>query len=131
MTPIINVSDRERDLTAEREEYKTHAQRLMTTLLERTAEIDELRAELTNLKALVSDAAHTLEKARIWGGMDWHYNPLHPIHYTPMLKRLNEALAPLTMPKGHTREQIGLQLDDSREELTAHHVYCRVVTEDV
>ena len=82
-------------------------------------------------KQLAADAAHTMAKARIWGGMDWHYNPLHPIHYTPMLKRLNEALAPLTMPKGHTREQIGLQLDDSREELTAHHVYCRVVAEDV
>lgn len=50
-------------------------------------------------RQLAADAAHTMEKARIWGGMDWHYNPLHPIHYTPMLKRLNEALAPLTHAK--------------------------------
>lgn len=33
--------------------------------------------------------------------------------------------------QGHTREQIGLAQDNKREGLTAHHVYCRAVTEDV
>lgn len=40
------------------------------------------------LERLVIDAAYTLEKARIWNGMGWTYNPLHPIHYAPMRERL-------------------------------------------
>lgn len=40
------------------------------------------------LERLVIDAAYTLEKARIWNGMGWTYNPLHPVHYSPMPERL-------------------------------------------
>jgi uncharacterized protein YciI len=40
------------------------------------------------LERLVMDAAHTLDKARIWSGMGWTYNPLHPIHYRQMRDRL-------------------------------------------
>lgn len=49
--------------------------------------------EIERLQQLVIDAAYTLEKARIWGGMGWHYNPLHPIHYTPMRERLQAECA--------------------------------------
>lgn len=37
-------------------------------------------------------AAHQLEKARIWNGTDWHYNPLHPLHYRSALERLRDVL---------------------------------------
>jgi hypothetical protein len=47
-----------------------------------------LQARVAHLEQLVTDAVYTLSKARIWGGMDWHYNPLHPIHYKPMRDRL-------------------------------------------
>ena len=51
-----------------------------------------LRERVTHLEQLVTDATYTLSKERIWGGMDWTYNPLHPIHYKPMRERLsNEA----------------------------------------
>ena len=41
------------------------------------------------LEHLVIDAAYTLDKARIWNGMGWTYNPLHPVHYAPMRERLH------------------------------------------
>ena len=47
-----------------------------------------LRDALTHLEQLVTDATYTLSKARIWNGMDWTYNPLHPIHYKPLRDRL-------------------------------------------
>jgi hypothetical protein len=51
-----------------------------------------LQARVTHLEQLVTDATYTLSKARIWNGMDWTYNPLHPVIYTQMRERLsNEA----------------------------------------
>ena len=47
-----------------------------------------LQARVAHLEQLITDATYTLSKARIWGGMDWTYNPLHPIHYKPMRDRL-------------------------------------------
>lgn len=52
----------------------------------------EVAAERERWRATIEDAAHQLEKARIWAGMEWHYNPLHPMHYLPALKRLRDAL---------------------------------------
>ena len=51
-----------------------------------------LREKVAHLEQLVTDATYTLSKARIWNGMDWTYNPLHPVIYTQMRERLsNEA----------------------------------------
>jgi hypothetical protein len=36
------------------------------------------------LLSALSDIAYGLERARIWGGMKWEYNPLHPVHYIPL-----------------------------------------------
>lgn len=47
-----------------------------------------LRERIKVLERLVIDASYTLNKARIWGGMGWTYNPLHPVHYAPMRERL-------------------------------------------
>jgi hypothetical protein len=55
-------------------------------------EIERLQARVAHLEQLVTDATYTLSKARIWNGMDWTYNPLHPVIYTQMRERLsNEA----------------------------------------
>jgi hypothetical protein len=48
--------------------------------------------EIARLRAAMEDATYQLSKARIWGGMEWTYNPLHPIHYKPALDRLREVL---------------------------------------
>ena len=55
-------------------------------------EVARLRGEVAMLRATMEGAAYQLSKARIWGGMDWHYNPLHPMHYKPALDRLREVL---------------------------------------
>jgi len=54
--------------------------------------LQALIAERDKLREAAEYAAHQLEKARIWGGMDWHYNPLHPMNYRPALERLRDAV---------------------------------------
>lgn len=49
-------------------------------------------AERERWRTAAEYAAHQLEKARIWGGMEWHYNPLHPMHYRSALGRLRDVL---------------------------------------
>lgn len=49
-------------------------------------------AEREQWRAAAEYAAHQLEQARIWNGMEWHYNPLHPMHYRSALDRLRDAL---------------------------------------
>ena len=44
------------------------------------------------LKALV-DISYGLEGARIWGGMVWTYNPLHPFKYLPLRDKARAAIA--------------------------------------
>ena len=61
---------------------------LLDAAKEAANEIDRLQARVTHLEQLVTDATYTLSKARIWGGMDWTYNPLHPMHYKPLRDRL-------------------------------------------
>ena len=41
---------------------------------ERDAEIERLRADTKTLREAAVSAAHTLEQARIWSGMNWHWN---------------------------------------------------------
>ncbi len=52
-----------------------------------------LEAANEELLETLKDIAYQLEKARIWGGMDWHYNPLHPIHYLPARDKARAAIA--------------------------------------
>ncbi len=47
--------------------------------------IKALREALVNL-------AHSCEKSRIWGGMEWVYHPVHPIHYLPALEQARAVL---------------------------------------
>jgi hypothetical protein len=40
---------------------------------------------------LLVDMDRLLTGDRIWGGMDWSYNPIHPFKYLPMLDRVRRA----------------------------------------
>jgi len=51
------------------------------------------RERCAKLREASEFAAHQLEKARIWNGTDWHYNPLHPLHYRSALERLRDAIS--------------------------------------
>ena len=44
------------------------------------------------LKALI-DVSYILEKSRIWGGMGWHYNELHPMYVTKARDIARAAIA--------------------------------------
>lgn len=50
-------------------------------------------------EALV-DVKHGLEGAKIWAGMQWHYNPLHPFKYLPLRDKTAAALAQLDALEG-------------------------------
>ena len=61
----------------------------MAWLYDKLNATEAANAEL--LDALV-DVSYTLEKARIWGGMEWKYNPLHPVHYLPARDKARAAI---------------------------------------
>jgi hypothetical protein len=94
------------DITAERDGWKSLAEQRagqMKTLVNDVHSChagctkagcvtQRLQARVAHLEQLITDATYTLSKARIWNGMDWTYNPLHPVIYTQMRERLsNEA----------------------------------------
>lgn len=49
---------------------------------------------------LLVDMDRLLTGDRIWGGMDWSYNPIHPFKYLPMLDRVQKALDDLKQEYG-------------------------------
>ena len=56
------------------------------------AELRRLEAANAELLEALVDVSYTLEKARIWGGMEWKYNPLHPVHYLPARDKACKAI---------------------------------------
>jgi hypothetical protein len=94
------------DITAERDGWKSLAEqrnKQMETMVNDVHSChagctkagcvtQRLQARVAHLEQLITNATYTLSKARIWNGLDWTYNPLHPIHYKPLRERLsNEA----------------------------------------
>ena len=63
---------------------------------EAAAELRRLHEENKALLSVLSDVAYGLESARIWGGMDWTYNPLHPFKYLPLRDKARAAIAKAT-----------------------------------
>ena len=59
----------------------------------RRKEVDSLRAELAECRAAASDAAHMLEIARVWGGLDWSWTNLHHSIAKCAWEKLTDALA--------------------------------------
>ena len=56
-------------------------------------ELRRLHTLNTELLEALSDIAYGLEGARIWGGMEWTYNPLHPFKYLPLRDKARAAIA--------------------------------------
>ena len=53
----------------------------------------EVREALKEAREALVDVKYGLEGARIWGGMDWTYNPLHPVKYLPLRDKTESAIA--------------------------------------
>jgi hypothetical protein len=45
------------------------------------------------LLGVLKEIAYRLEGSRIWGGRDWHYNPIHPVWYLPLRDKARAAIA--------------------------------------
>lgn len=41
---------------------------------------------------LLVDIDKMLSGSRVWGGMDWTYQPIHPFKYLPVKDKVREAL---------------------------------------
>lgn len=70
---------------------QTEAQRI-DHHIDAAAELRRLEAANAELLEALADVSYTLEKARIWGGMEWKYNPLHPVHYLPARDKARAAI---------------------------------------
>lgn len=64
---------------------------------------NDLRNELAEAKKVpdgmrlvrttdIVDAKHWLEKATMWNGQGWDYNPLHPMFYRPAIELLDAMI---------------------------------------
>lgn len=51
-------------------------------------ELVAVQADHRELLTMISEAAYTLEKSRIWGGMEWKYHSLPPVHYLLLRDKL-------------------------------------------
>jgi len=60
------------------------------------AEVERLARVNAELVEALNDIVYGLEKSRIWGGMDWTYNPIHPVNYLPLRDKARAALAKAT-----------------------------------
>ena len=63
--------------------------RLYTSPPQRKPLMDELLETLEEI-------AYGLESARVWGGMEFSYNPLHPYKYLPLRDKARAAIAKAT-----------------------------------
>ena len=79
----------EMDVKQRHSRYLEAAQRIRDD----AAALRELQGERDRLREALSFAKHKLSMAKIWGGMGWHFNPLHPVHYLPALDKIDAALA--------------------------------------
>ena len=57
---------------------------------------NSMKAENERLRKVLVDIKYGLEGARIWGGMEWTYNPLHPFKYLHLLEAARAALGEQT-----------------------------------
>lgn len=47
---------------------------------------------IVKLREALGECKYGLEGARIWGGMEWTYNPLHAYKYLPLRDSAEQAL---------------------------------------
>ena len=55
-------------------------------------EVERLRVERDALLEAATRAVYMLERARIWGGTEWHYNPIQPPNYLKARDALKAAI---------------------------------------
>jgi len=53
---------------------------------------------------ILSEADKVLNSNKIWGGMEWKYNPIHPFQYLPLKKMVDEELEKLAREYDIPRE---------------------------
>ena len=41
---------------------------------------------------ILADVDKLLNGSRIWGGMEWTYNSIHPVKYMPVAEKIRKAL---------------------------------------
>ena len=49
---------------------------------------------------ILADVDRLLNGSKIWGGMDWSYNPIHPVKYRPVAEKVRKALDDLKKEYG-------------------------------
>ena len=66
----------------------------MVTGLQRAAPQPPQRETMTDdtdWQRLALDAMHAMQRNRIWGGMAWHYNPIQPVHFVDIMRKIEAA----------------------------------------
>ena len=79
--------------TADESAFWVKQESVVKALRERLAQPTDLQKANQELLEALSDIAYGLESARIWGGMNWAYNPLHPHKYLPLRDKARAAIA--------------------------------------
>ena len=49
---------------------------------------------------ILAEVDRLLNGSKIWGGMDWSYNPIHPVKYLPVAEKVRKALDDLKKEYG-------------------------------
>lgn len=49
---------------------------------------------------ILAEVDRLLNGSKIWGGMDWSYNPIHPVKYRPVAEKVRKALDDLKKEYG-------------------------------
>jgi len=49
---------------------------------------------------ILAEVDKLLNGDKIWGGMDWSYNPIHPVKYKPVAVKVRQALDELKKEYG-------------------------------
>ena len=49
---------------------------------------------------ILAEVDKLLNGSKIWGGMDWSYNPIHPVKYRPVAEKVRKALADIRKEYG-------------------------------
>lgn len=91
--PPADVLEEKPDSDGHCRQAAAELRRLHELNADKTEIIASLSATNAQLLEALVDIAYQLEKARIWGGMEWKYNPLHPMHYLPARDKARAAIA--------------------------------------
>ena len=57
-------------------------------LIEKARTCEQIHNDQAN--GTINELQRTLRNAMVWGGMDWHYNPLHPMYVKKCLDLITQ-----------------------------------------